>query len=1449
MKETFHLSSSYFARRLAEARRAPDLHPSIAYDLARSPFSDDELEAATEALGAPSHDTTIGFADVMDELLSREPRTVAVDDLTAMQTQLREQGYVSPETPIDGVWGPTWSAAKRRAWRDGYESAQGGNTLLSAPPIRFLTWISHTIPSSVWKGVVGAAKGVAEEAPETIDRLGLLAGTAGLPGVLTKFAGFLGDFFGDDEDDEAKSATEELWNAVTPFEDYRGRDGAKLFFEDMGVILTAASLVTGVTGAARATVSGVRAASAGGGLRATLAANPVGTAPGLIARGTAAVTRPVSSRGADFFLNASRYVRGNPLMKSTREAFTPLSQANLVARGAGGFGSGDDTTAIEKAIEDAPRLPGADVIDWTVGLAIYPTKLLPGNLGKAAKSIDASMNNAGLEPYVHVAQKRLPDGSFPTHSQARERALNFLGSTPAERAASNAFYRLNFGIGQEAAVKMRKLGRIDDPHTRELRFIQAKSSIVRRIYDEAGEAATAEEILGKSATAKRAAEASLHDPAGFKAYLDGIEGIGSSLERGGAYREAAFTLQDASQQGLISVGKGKGQAPRIEDFSVYEMRKKSVDLEAQAKKLERQASTGQGLSTNERIEAKTQAAALREEAKKLRDQAAKPKTRKSETLTAIPVRKYDPSRNDPGYATREDVLELADEWKGLTGRLRHAEETIDAGGFTSPDVELAARRTFQETQEAVNTFARDLEFRGLIDSDTAAAAMVPKPPVKIAQELKRVAKLRGQRANVPEEVAARLDELGYQAVVTGEDVVQLSDVPRILEATGVSDYAARHKFYAGVKSMGLGPKMDPDKRLGEMRFAATMGELHQVLGEAGVKMTGKQAVNALSKRLERGRTLREGVAAKGPFVIETGKKLPRIPKVDLRQLTLDDIVDGLQLETRTDADPFDVAAKVYEGIHRGATFGGEISLTHPREMLSQVGKAMRVDGLQGFANFMRTAHLPTPKKFAKGNYGYLPEKATNTVLAFRYALSPMFDTSRMLEQNMMGAFKGEGAIPMMLRPKKKVMQRTFERSPFSSGAVSGEQAWKDAGRFYDEIIMERNVLGPIDELERRFEAVGILGFNPKDWERAQGWFLYQQAAAKGDVTPAVISEIREKLLTIGRYGTGRSALEKSVHFVFFPFSFQKKLYGAMADWTTSAPVRNLLVHEGARRLNELSESGKLKEFSDRWLPIAEQLGQLNNFAYGLSPGRFLLEGVKDRETTEAKAVEYLTAFFAPGGSLTPLHQATGMTTDAVKNLFVPVALDESGVRQVLKAADRIIPAVQDVSSFASGVVDTAEAATQGGAKYWQLRNYLEEKKAASAFWEPVAEALDNPSASALIQAQLDAAEIELGRKYPVGEKMAGTFTNDAQVKKRLLLDIAQDPDRSEAEDEIHRLVEMVETAKGFAEVLGMSQTDAAALLTHTIRKEALKQANDKEFVRLWETFLADDYGPLRMIAA
>jgi hypothetical protein len=114
----------------------------------------------------------------------------------------------------------------------------------------------------------------------------------------------------------------------------------------------------------------------------------------------------------------------------------------------------------------------------------------------------------------------------------------------------------------------------------------------------------------------------------------------------------------------------------------------------------------------------------------------------------------------------------------------------------------------------------------------------------------------------------------------------------------------------------------------------------------------------------------------------------------------------------------------------------------------------------------------------------------------------------------------------------------------------------------------------------------LLGFNPRKHEGAQAWILHKRGW-KDEAIPTAVSEI-------GRYGLGRPGWEKTANFVFFPLSFQKKLLTTIGDVVTAAPGRNFLVQEGLRRYYEHGGGERLREFTEKHLRFAEQLGKLNS---------------------------------------------------------------------------------------------------------------------------------------------------------------------------------------------------------------------------------------------------------------
>jgi ribosomal protein S18 acetylase RimI-like enzyme len=1056
----------YLQNRLKWAMSAP-VPASVRVDLAQDDnLDDDAFEQAVSVMGGSQAGSYgLGLSEVFSEFLSRSPRTVPVQDITALQKNLIRQGYMRPGTEATGKWDSTFAAAMRRADRDTANELRSGKNYISAPTATVLRYLGETLPSGVWQGIVGTAKGMVQQAPETIERGGFVGGalTAGaigaavgsvLPGVGTAavggiaalaggVAGFLSDFFQEDEDEEQQGLSARTWDALTPWDEYKGgREGAQRLFEDLGFIVSAASLITAGGAAARLTTQGVTAAAAGG-LRTSLTSfNPAARA-GVLSRLGAGATKPLSSNAASWWIKSSQYVRTNPLLKTVRGPYGQLTQASLVGRLAGGVGSGEDDTAIEKGIKSTARLGAgkhlpvsipffapdgevSDLIDVVASMAIWPEKLLanPKNVGKAGKALNLDAANLNLDPYISVAQHS-PGGKTLSLADSRQAALEMLGKTPEERAAANTFYRWNYGVNQRASeLVSSKVAKLDDPWKQEDLFNKAKGRLVRKATKEAadGDFTTAKEILSRS----------YEQPTHFSAYIRGIEGVGSDLEKGSAYREAAFLLQDANSKGLIA--STSKRAPKFSDFDVAVARAKATEFEKEAKQLLKAADKQPGLSTAERIANKTEADRLTQEAKRLRTeaeravkkaQAAKKTTRTgfrqevpsfdewakgkhiydyegtsrvvedsladarrllptkgkpgyhletadvegdvqramvyrdakgriqgllglgekggkvSEVSIAVdpalrrqgigtrlfdeaekvvpgakaasgksgytdagarlaysrfvteqqakglpgvvPARKYQPpgtyaklpaamkAPGDPGYLTRQEADRLADRYDELADNVRATwQNHIDS---TTPDLQKSTREAYHSAQRELDALATDLQFRQVLEPGTEVlgTVRVPDPPKDISTKLRKIARLRGSEVEVPQDVAQKLDELGYVAINTGQDVLHLSDVPKVLELHGVGDYSVKERFYEGLKSMGLGKRIDPDKGVSEIRYANTRAELQHVLASEGIGLTGDSAARTLQKTLDSKLVEKPGRAFVGPFVVDEAK--------------------------------------------------------------------------------------------------------------------------------------------------------------------------------------------------------------------------------------------------------------------------------------------------------------------------------------------------------------------------------------------------------------------------------------------------------------------------------------------------------------------------------------------------------------------------------------------------
>ena len=2224
------LESVYFLARLGETRRAAGLPAEMQFDLARSDLTDDELEQVMKEFGAPTRDSGWGLSAVMEDLLTKSPNSIPVSDLQKLQGNLISQGYAPPDASPNGVWDPSWYGYFRRWDRDNYEAQQAGHHFLAAPLAAGFELIANTLPSRVYQGLIGAAKGFALQAPETAERVGAVggavagagigaavgsvipgAGTVGgaiIGGAIGGVVGFAADFFGSDPGEEDQSGFEKVVDALSPAEEY-AQQGPRAFFEDVGWVATAASLISGVGAAVKgatggvAAIRGIQAASTKvttiNPLSATLAAaNPVAASPVAVttaAKGLgfakAAMLRPPAaqlglfgklatwstSRGASqtpawlstWMQRASPFAFAQrPGMMAVQEVVTGLTTASIGARYAGGYGQGEHTSTIEKSIAEAPLLESGvkiplvgDLVD-VASFVLWPTRFFPFKVRSIGRAATSLMGETSLKPFIDA------DLAYSTRTTRASRSRVKEVLTPQ----LNSYVRMDFGIHYESALAIAK-AKLNP--VKEAAMDSYQSSIIdirHKILN--GDKELLAKVMGHSVEFDGQFTKWLIDDAmsgrgieGLQDYADVLK-YNSQIERTVASQQP---LELAGLEGMMkpSVARGvwstKGAAPKLDRIS---LKAEAARLEASARRLDTYSAR--------RERDPWVAGAGAERSRLMRAQADHLRRVAADLPTGTRVREgiqnfhITPANLDT--PTRKTYFELRDQYLALREKVK---ASWAEGRPTATNA--------MDRQELYN-FVDELALNQYIPEELAAKAKAAEPAgidKRIAKILERRAQGAAQDIELPEGVMKGYTDRGFKPVHTGEDTLFPAQMDELWESAGIGDYTRRASFW---ESTGFSFRNRNDQEVFAFRTAHENVEVGQVMAEEGIKLNGKQVMRRLHETLAED----NHGSVVGPFVTKAGQK-PHLYRIDIRELS-PEVIRG----TFSDVPGFtdEVASKVYAALKRGASYGGELKLLHPIDSARSIGRALRVNGLPGFSDVVRTWHtkdpfhlersayksndwvyrpkaevarsphrarveyelknvsrsagitesqrqfgmamldnlaevavrqqpniyssvddfyrrldagfadkyvagasdvlfkrvreapsmerlkqiatrqegiknadwydrsaeslmeifgyskstlrdgrviedyelmtnllavtswqktpaenlalaldsfeqfkrtgdipfdtfkgtnhmwsvlqevidghtisrwtvdggpakivrslddagkknwtvegtgvsfrtkveaqaavreaaqtssgpvyeafgarlktinfnqnlllaservtvdrriktifgesgsisaerygeiektiqnlatelgmkpmqaqaalwasfksflqeeipllqragnhelaesykfmlrssqsndsfmsfLKTPENeallakmredgvlggpyleqrvrsevlgttefgpdyqtvmrffsgadfktlihedahllrrllpaearvklergygaraaevvpdftpvhpthfddhvdevisdmhgrslnpddgftydprtgkfiesggkgygvavidgtsvkstlseadfaarvrelrskngelfdnprvfmggwndgagnihldpsevlmsktealrlgaqrdqesifdFATGQsidvppemrrrfqggwstdaeerfandierfisgrleprsgfselksalggmwskvrgraegenivrpsvrrlmddwfsdtlelipkkhpklralkskqvvggaaigaaegaitddedrlgaalkgafygatiglvgrkalsrtYGHLPDYLTRMNTSLRYTLSFTFDAGRYTEQNMIAMAKF--GLPPMLKPKAHITSRAEGwKTPFANGTVHGQEAWNHVTRFWDELNGTR-YFQSIDDIDRRMYQAGLLGFQPRNWEAAQAWQLYQRGMPT--------EKIREAITQIGRYGLGRSAAEKSANFIFFPFSFSKKMLITLGDFVLQAPGRNLLITEGMRRYHQSTLDEKFHDFIEDKAPLLDQLSRVNNLAFGLSPGRFFLDGLDDNRTNVGKVMQSLASVFIPSGAATPLAQAAGGLGDLSVHAFVPIVITgesinrAGGIDGLDDIIQRYIPFIRELGIYSESAGEQFTALTEGETPYSQFTDYNDELRAGKAELEDVAIALGYSSVDGLLDSdfgsqafspQIDQQRMDLANKYPSGFAMSTQFENSGLIDDKALQDLADKPNPSAAEEAILQLAYERENMKMLPDLIGIDSSLAGMIATKRIREIALKWVADQRFAELYERFFEREYGPITRVA-
>lgn len=480
-------------------------------------------------------------------------------------------------------------------------------------------------------------------------------------------------------------------------------------------------------------------------------------------------------------------------------------------------------------------------------------------------------------------------------------------------------------------------------------------------------------------------------------------------------------------------------------------------------------------------------------------------------------------------------------------------------------------------------------------------------------------------------------------------------------------------------------------------------------------------------------------------------------------------------------------------------------------------------------------------------YGYLADNLARFRDTMRFTLSPFFDISRFTEGTMLNQIgaplrDANGArvvMPLNASPSKIIKGWTKEAGGGEAGRAIAEQKFKDLARDFEAASRGQESVEATDTMQRWFAQVGIMGFNPLNWQIAAFHHLKQAGFNSTDAF--------EHAKAMYTYGThGRSAAEQSVNTIFFPFSFQKKTYTHLIKYMADDQSRAIMLHDAAKAYEMLSQKYDLPTLWRDHLPAIELLQRLNLFAYGLSPGK--LGGIN-------------RPFVEPIVNMAINAHGQNEAAPGILNLFSPHGLsiksmaDAAQVQNVMKS---LMPVMNDINQMThdlgeeghvlmSPTHQTNAAEARDGWDEWnRYKQDLGTQLTSSGL---TFSDMSRKPWLANVNAAYKTKQAELGAKYPgwIASRTKSLQNMEAlNVEKSNRINKANAGIGSEADNMMAEFEARLQPIKDQMKALGITDTaDLPPDIFQEVQNLAVQYAKQNlEFRRIYKKFYQPDYGPI-----
>ena len=197
----------------------------------------------------------------------------------------------------------------------------------------------------------------------------------------------------------------------------------------------------------------------------------------------------------------------------------------------------------------------------------------------------------------------------------------------------------------------------------------------------------------------------------------------------------------------------------------------------------------------------------------------------------------------------------------------------------------------------------------------------------------------------------------------------------------------------------------------------------------------------------------------------------------------------------------------------------------------------------------------------------------------------------------------------------------------------------------------------MDDTERLTNQADLFNiYNPTDFYKWNAYWLHEQGF-RGE-------ELVKKTERVMSYGE-RTAAERSLNAVFYPFSFNKTVMRQFGTYLLTRPAQRIVIAGMITAYDNLPEEKKLKYWEEN-LPLIKQLESLNALKHGIGLGGF-------------------------GGINMPYGQ---LTADVFVNLFGPKTIHYTGNSTIdantIKMIEAYVPLVKTMSDLLTQGVDSAK---------------------------------------------------------------------------------------------------------------------------------------------------------------